>query len=83
MSNGNGKSGLPPNTSQVILTFDHLTFELKLEGEMPNHDVTLAMLAQATRTIEQVVRMANAAAMMQQQRQQAEAQHIAQSLKLT
>lgn len=58
--NGGDNKGANRRTSQLTLTFDHATFELKITGDIENYDTAMAMCDMAKRWAEQQIRNAQA-----------------------
>lgn len=56
--NSNGNNSASKGVSQLILTFKHDTFELKVGGSIANLDVAIAMCQMAQRTFENQLRAA-------------------------
>jgi len=56
--NGSDNKGENRKTSEVVLTFDHATFALKVTGDIANFDTLIAMCDIARRWAEDQLRAA-------------------------
>lgn len=56
MAEGNGNAIVTGRVSKLVLTFNHDTFALHIEGEIANSDCALAIVQQAARYFETQLR---------------------------